>query len=357
MTHGPRVLHVVKWYPHTKDPQNGIFVQKQILSTAGPYYVLGLLDFSGPPEILPEGVIYGTAQMSVAAKWGAFYGSLNSFKPDVVHFHCFAPDLAPMAWTCRRRGIPYLCSEHWSGYLPENNGKLAGMPLKLATWMWARAAKVLAVSPVLERGILALQPNCQTVVVPNIVEASRENTEPTEWTEGLLKQLGSSTFSFVVVADVVFDIKRQDVILEAFQRIPRMRADLHFVGGGPDLKQLEERTNDVVNVHVHGRKTNAEVLKVLPHFDALVLFSAYETFGVTALEGRKAGLTVISRREFGGSGELDSGVIWARNSVDGLSEAMLGALEQEKAESVTLPHLESTAIGQILDEIYGKVKQ
>ncbi|NDH78303.1 MAG: hypothetical protein EBY63_05690 [Flavobacteriia bacterium] len=44
MSKDPKVLHVVKWYPHASDPQNGIFVQKHIEATSDAPLVLGFVN-------------------------------------------------------------------------------------------------------------------------------------------------------------------------------------------------------------------------------------------------------------------------------------------------------------------------
>ena len=39
-----RILHIVKWYPNSVDPQNGIFVKKHIDATGDQPNVLGFID-------------------------------------------------------------------------------------------------------------------------------------------------------------------------------------------------------------------------------------------------------------------------------------------------------------------------
>lgn len=338
-----RVLHVTKWYPHRQDPQNGVFVQKHIAATQGPYHILGLLNFQGPPEKTEHGTLFGAIGMSLAAKWGAFYAALSKFQPDVVHFHCFANDLAPLALSCKARNLPYLCSEHWSGYLPERPYNLSLKHRLLARWMWHGAARVLPVSPVLEQGIRALAPKARLSVVPNIVEAVAKPSTlaPT------------ASFSFVVVADIVFAIKRQDLILEAFRSLPRARAELHFIGGGPDLEQLQRLVKRDVNVFVHGRMENETVLKELHRFNALVSFSAYETFGIAPFEARAAGLQVLTLNHFGGTYFLDEHAQRVANDLESLKKALADALDRPTPPAAQFEQLSARNIGALLDQHHG----
>ncbi len=48
MSNDPKVLHVVKWYPHATDPQNGIFVKKHIEATSKVPLVLGFVNSHDP---------------------------------------------------------------------------------------------------------------------------------------------------------------------------------------------------------------------------------------------------------------------------------------------------------------------
>ena len=71
------------------------------------------------------------------------------------------------------------------------------------------AAQVLPVSPALSQGILQIAPKAKMTVVPNIIDEI-DFSKPKEFFYQ----------SFCVVGDVVFSIKRQDIILKAFRQLP-----------------------------------------------------------------------------------------------------------------------------------------
>ncbi len=77
---------------------------------------------------------------------------------------------------------------------------------------------ILPVSNVLETGIKELLPTAKTRVVPNIVgDVDFSNPEH------------STAVRFCVVGDIVFGVKRQDLILQAFFALPSLSCELHFL--------------------------------------------------------------------------------------------------------------------------------
>ena len=180
-------------------------------------------------------------------------------------------------------------------------------------------------------------------VVPNIIDEI-DFSKPKEF----------SSKSFCVVGDVVFSIKRQDIILNAFRQLPSSQCELHFYGGGPDLEKLQALTKHDLNITVHGRMTNEIVLHSLPNHHAHVQFSAYETFGIATLEARKAGLWAISRASFGSSSYADEGVLWAENEEE-LIKAMRQILELEKPDINPFEGLSAAGIGLQIQKCYNAV--
>jgi hypothetical protein len=339
----PRVLHIVKWFPNAVDPQNGVFVQKHIQAVDPDSAVLGFLNHSGPTVQDGAHTLYGSKHMSTAAKWGAYFAKVNAVQPDILHFHCYAPDLVPLLWFAKRSGLKTIHSEHWSVFLPQHPHPLKGWRKALAQWYMHKCDIVLPVSQILAQGIKELAPQTNTQVVPNIIEnRSSQDAEKRPST------------SICVVADIVFSVKQQDKILEVFSDLPQMQFELHFYGGGPDESALAQMIKGRSNVYLHGRKSNPEILEILPQHHALVLFSAYETFGVTVFEARQAGLWTISKKDFGGSAHYDDGCI-VINSLEDLRNILLELPTLPPAGSRDFEELSSNRIGRKLSTLYSKL--
>jgi glycosyltransferase involved in cell wall biosynthesis len=152
----------------------------------------------------------------------------------------------------------------------------------------------------------------------------------------------------------VFETKAQEIILECFQQLPHAQAELHFYGGGPDLERLQGLVRTLPNVWVHGRKTNEDVLQLLPNHDALILHSHYETFGITVFEARTAGLWAISKGTFGGAPWYDQGVLIA-DTQEALKEQMKSLIRAEKAPVGKFDALSSESIGAEIHQLYDEI--
>lgn len=336
------ILHVVKWYPYPTDTQHGIFVKKHIDATGDMPHVLGFINDHFPPIQTNNSTIFGAKKMTFAAKFGAFISTVNAVKPAIIHFHCFAPDLIPMLWYARLRGLKTVHSEHWSGLLPVNLMKLEPWKKRLAKWFFEHVHLVLPVSAVLQEGIHSVAPKAHIKVIPNIVEKHEVI---------ISKHEERPSVSFCMVADVVFTVKRQNVVLEAFKGLEQVKAELHFYGGGPDLGLLETMASRLPNVYVHGRISNDQVLAILPSHKAHILFSEYETFGITTIEARKAGIWAISRPVFGASAFKDSCTLMVDNTEE-LTDSFKQILEENNAFIADYSFLESRPISIQLFEAY-----
>ena len=337
-----RVLHIAKWYPHPGDPQNGSFVKNQIDAAGVDDRTIAFVNAHFSPITTENSVVYGAAKMNWSTKLGIFISELSQQTFDIVHFHCFTPDLLPMLWYAKSKGLKTAYTEHWSGYLKENQVKLSFVKKRSTLAFLSKIDKVLAISPQLEQGLKYIQPSIDTEVVPNIIGEINQMKSDED---------GTSATKFVVVADVVFEIKRQDVILEVFKTLPRMQAELHFIGGGPDFDRLAAQAKYDTNVYLHGRKTHEEVLSMLPNYDVHVLFSAYETFGITTLEARKAGLWSILRKKFGASYLADNGCKYAETEEE-LAAEMGALLHAESPGRNDYAALGSEKIGNRIKELY-----
>jgi len=343
MSNDPKVLHVVKWYPHGSDPQNGIFVQKHIEATSDAPLVLGFVNSKDKLEEQGGIQIYGARRMSQVAKLGAMTARITSVRPDIVHFHCYAPDLLPLLWYARLKGIKTIHTEHGSAFLNNRLPLLQGWKLTAARWYFQGLNRLTCISPALSDGLSEISGNQNINILPNIISnAAKERTS------------SPSRFSFCVVADVVFETKAQEIILESFKQLPQAQAELHFYGGGPDLERLQGLVRTLPNVWVHGRKTNEEVLQLLPNHDALILHSHYETFGITVFEARTAGLWAISKSTFGGAPWYDEGVLMA-DTQEALKDQMKSLFRAEKAPYGKFDSLSSESIGVKIHQLYREI--
>lgn len=118
----------------------------------------------------------------------------------------------------------------------------------------------------------------------------------------------------VAVGRILFEVKAQDLIVEAFGKLPpQIRRDIHLDiwGDGVDLQRLHVLVQELGVgdcVTVAGNVTNAYVRDHLCDYDLLLCASHHEGLGITAIEGMAAGVPLLLSDASGYLEVTDNGV-------------------------------------------------
>jgi glycosyltransferase involved in cell wall biosynthesis len=309
------VLFLPKWFPGRNDPQLGDFLRKQAIATAAQVKVSVLfvtaLDVAEPMlEVREEEGLwelhgYYPRCAHGPKPWQSFINLWRHLRmvrqgweqlvhhrgrPDLVHAHILLRP-AMLAWWWRLRwGIPYMISEQSSVFI---TGVFGGyiLPYRLLSRFVLRQANgISTVSAHLGEHMKALGLIDRYAVVPNVVPGL-DRPLPAPGTPG----------HFLMVADLVDDIKNVSGVLYALSRVkeihPEVRLDL--IGDGPDRAFLEERCDQLGlrdRVTFHGRLPNSAVLDHMARCAAVIVNSRVETFSVVTGEGLALGKPVIATR-------------------------------------------------------------
>jgi glycosyltransferase involved in cell wall biosynthesis len=307
------ILHLPRWYPNISDPQNGVFVEKQIklLSDRFNNYVLFVKSENiNEPYQIEESEKEGLTVITVYFKKKGnpllnLFGYFSGFKkglrrvlekierPDMIHVHILLRTGLLGWYYARKFGVPYIVSEHWSGYITGAFEKKNILYRKLMLFVLNNASKVMVVSrslktELVQKGI----PEDKIEIIPNVVESRDEPSERND---------GEGKIVMLSVADLVDDIKKISEVIEVLPEL-ELRHDLeyHIIGDGPDREKLEKLAEDKgllnTSVFFHGRKTNEEVLKEIHDCSFLVMNSVVETFSVVTAEALMAGKPVVVTR-------------------------------------------------------------
>ncbi len=129
---------------------------------------------------------------------------------------------------------------------------------------------------------------------------------------------------FYLVVSALTPYKRVDLAVEACNRLGRK---LLVVGSGPEERRLRALAGPTVELL--GWRDDAQIAELYARCRAL-LFPPLEDFGITPLEAMAAGRPVIAFGEGGaretvvppGEGEPPTGLFFARQTVDDLSDAI-----------------------------------
>ena len=240
-------------------------------------------------------------------------------RPDIVHVH-FADTAVSIVEACRKRGIPYVVTEHASSIMDDE--KAAGQA-EMMRYVYENAAAVIAVSPALASQIEKFT-GVKAEVVDDIVDTGIFRLERQEKTDG---------FRFVSAGHAEYR-KGFDVLVAAFSRMCAVRDDcqLTIMGDGAELENIKRQIAGLGlmdKVCCTGYFRRGEFARKLNESDCFVLASRHETFGVVYAEAMCCGVPVIATRCGGTEGFIgaEDGLMVDVDDVAGLAKTMLSICE------------------------------
>ncbi|HMF72041.1 MAG TPA: glycosyltransferase, partial [Flavitalea sp.] len=209
-----QVLHLASWYPNKKNSQEGDFIQRQLqaLSIYQPVYVIALFkdEHKQPGTIavqhtstgnLHETIAYYNSRITGIKKVDAFlsFVSYQKYfrklirehivkfgKPDLIHVHiAFRAGILAL-WLKRKLKLPYIVSEHWTGYKIEDQQGIFFQPSPIKALIKKildQAKMILPVSIDLADDIKRHSSNQNIIVVQNVVNETYFNPSQTSASE------------------------------------------------------------------------------------------------------------------------------------------------------------------------------
>lgn len=298
------ILHFPKWFPNRFDPQNGIFIKKQIESVQESCNQIVLCVYKDE-EISKRVVLEERLEGSIRyidIKFRSFqikvlnviyqlflgfrYGWFYSRKCDVVHAHIMGRTLF-LAWVISAlRNKPLVHTEHWSLFLNESLWNSKGKFYQVLTrFLFSRCNRIFAVSLLLKEKIKAIKLELKIDILSNVIS---ENPF-----FGITKR---KPFTFIHVSDLRDDLKNISDIIRVFKSLEIEKfsdVKLLIIGDGKDREMLKKLADNSTNIDFAGRLNNTEVYKALNTVHALILNSRTETFGMVVPEAFACGIPVI----------------------------------------------------------------
>lgn len=239
--------------------------------------------------------------------------------PDLIHAQGYqAGWIAEFVF--HKTGIPYIITEHYSGFLQEN---ISSIHRPFIRSSMNKASLVTAVSPGLKEA-MAQYTDADIKVVPNDYNSEIFYTDPS--------QRKTDHFQFVAVGEPIYT-KGLDLLLEAFsqlvQAIPHQKFRLVLADKIPYqhvLERMAKQWGIRDRIDFAGLLKPKEVASLYHQSHVLVSSSRFETFGKTMVEANACGIPVVATRTAGSTYILqskDQGIVCEQGSVQALSKAMI----------------------------------
>lgn len=244
--------------------------------------------------------------------------------PDVIHAQGYQAGWVA-AFIFHQTGIPYIVTEHYSGFL---NGAIPARNLPFIRSAFNNAKFVTAVSPGLKEAMTTYT-DADISVVPNEYNPDIFFPDPHR------KQ--PNHFQWLTIGEPIYT-KGLDLVLEAFsavvKAVPNQNFRLVFADQIPYRHALERMAKQLGisdMIDFPGLLKPKEVAALINQSHVLISASRFETFGKTMLEANACGVPVVATRTAGSTFILASekqGILCEQGSAKVLSKAMIQMFHQ-----------------------------
>ena len=389
MTSKRKILFIPRWYPGRVDPLKGIFIRRHALSVSLKNEVSVLFISADPgmknkiyeTEILEdEGLktvrVYysnSTGSFPVWSLFLKFYRYLKAAhigirkmqelirQPDIVHIHVLSRTFLPAFYFFHYFKTPFIITEQWSGYLPED-GSYKGFLKKYLTRMAVkRASAVTTVSESLRDAMLSHGLKNKYHIIPNVVDVNAFFPA---------KEKSQREKKFILsVSDMDDRAKNISGVIRVMARLSRERSDFefHLIGDGADREFLTAlaRKEGVLGstVFFEGARPSSVVAETMRQADFFILFSHYDNMPCVMTESLASGLPVIGSAIHGMKEHIRKGlgILVTPGNENELYEAVQKALNGKAhldpgdMRRYAVEHFSYEAVGERFNSIYDSV--
>ena len=339
------ILHLLSWFPTPDDPTLGNFCVRMIdaLPEDCQSVILSVCDGKDLKESFKVNEIKGLHHTHVQIairppknkalrklkmlrmyQYGLRYVKKHFFQPDLIHLHVAYP-LGQLALLWHRiHGYPYVMTEHWTIYQPQNKDVLVGRLKKKIVNIANHASLIMPVSLDLQHCMEGHGVHNRFKVIYNLV-----NTDVFT----LSKALERAKKHILHISTLRDEAKNFSGILRVVEQLRQQRNDfeLHVIHDyeAPEFKAFVKEHHLEDDVIFHGKKTSAEVAQAFADSDFFVLFSNFENLPCVIVEAFASGVPVLSTA-VGGIAEIlspERGILIPSGDEEALLQGMNSMLD------------------------------
>lgn len=280
----------------------------------------------------------------------------EGFEPDIIHANIYNTGV-PANIIKKRYKIPYVLTEHYTGYARKTMGR---KQLKRAKIGMENADLVLPVSNSLKEDICFYGINGNFEVVPNVVSDHFFYNYGKKKTAGIKR---------ILCVAAMHPKKNYPTLINACKIIHNIRRDwqLDIVGEGEKMDEYKKMVSCLSledQIHFLGGRQKTEIAEMMQSSDFFVLPSRYETFGVVFIEALSSGLPVVAT-DICSIPEIineSNGILVDPDSPEKLADAMLFMMDnsdkydREKLSRDAKNKYSYDVIGKQITDIYKSIK-
>ncbi|MCX6286372.1 MAG: glycosyltransferase [Bacteroidetes bacterium] len=314
-----KILFLTRWFP----PYAGIFIERhaQAVSLFNELAVLAILPGETSSGLKPVtddnadhpgftviryvyrpsrcriGMVAGMINLIrfvIRAFAGFRYISKHYGSFDLIHVHILTRAAIPAFLLNLLTGIPYIISEHWTRYIPENWGFTGIVRRSLTRLIVHRASAVITVSDFLKTAMqdCGLR-NKKFIIIPNTVDTTMFTIAG--------KNKGKQAKRILHVSNFHEQAKNIHGILRVIKILHEQRKDFEilFIGGRePALGEARKYASDLglesPGVIFKGPIPADELADAYRESSFLLMFSNFESFSIVIPEALSCGTPVLA---------------------------------------------------------------
>lgn len=310
----PHVLMLCSWFPNRVQPTNGNFVEKHVRLIAEDFQVTALQVEYDPnlpvnqaeqhTELVDGYELITVYFGSNAGRFRRLLQRLRLFKlatqrilerkhPKLIHVQVAMPAIFIGLWAKLRYRIPFVLSCHSSGFLSISKRQYPWWQRRFLAWTANHATIVCPVSEALAKDWQKNGLKAPIQIIPNVVNTALFYPPKSRPASPPLRLLHISNFDPAA--------KNVEGILRVAQRLKSENFPFQLtIAGDGDLDRVRTYSQTLglqePELKLLGTQTEVEVAQLMQSHHVFVLFSNYETQGVTAIEAVCSGLPVIATK-------------------------------------------------------------
>ena len=329
------ILFLCGWYPSSVLPQNGDFIMRHAEAISSKHLVSVLHIISKPglsksrfevdkASNLHSYIAYIKPSKNPILKlfrfWLAYQQLLKQIGSfDLVHLNKLYPFGLFALHLKKLKHLPYIISEHWTGYHLKVQKSLPWVERVLSKIITKNASSVCPVSTDLKNSMLKSGLKGNYRIIPNVVNTHLFKPAKKTTKKFTITHISSLLDKHKNISGMLRVAKQLENTIDTFQ--------WNFIGGKKEefSKLLDDLNFKKETIHFTDHLSHEQIPKQLTQSDVFVLFSNYENLPCVILEAFSCGVPVISSN-VGGINEFfpeDFGFLIEQNNEDQLLQKII----------------------------------
>ena len=329
------ILFLCGWYPSKVLPKNGDFIMRHAEAVSGKHLV-SVLHIISKPGLSKSSIEVHKASnfhsyiayikpsknpiLKLCRFWFAYQKLLKEIGSfDLVHLNKLFPFGLFALHLKKTKHLPYIISEHWTGYHLKEQKSLPWIERVLSKKIAKNASFICPVSTDLKNSMLKSGLKGSYKIVPNVVNTHLFKPVKKTTKKFTITHISSLLDKHKNISGMLRVAKQLENTIDTFQ--------WNFIGGKKDefstlLNDLNFKKN---TIHFKDHLSHEQIPKKLTQSDVFVLFSNYENLPCVILEAFSCGIPVISTN-VGGVSEFfpeDFGFLIEQNNENQLLEKII----------------------------------